>query len=550
MPYQRPEDDDLLDPNGSGGSGLLAGYGGAQRSGPQPMQATQPKAYTSQGSGPSVTGHVNFDRIYAANEATANRSAQQLGAQTAGQAQKAKTGLGDMKAKFQSQSVAAQGSAPSADDVGRARGTGGPAFKAERSLAAPQGKVGQYLAESQSGATMVHAPDNEANWLDSMKAKAARTYDGPDSLLDVDGAEGLLSDYRRAQDSLTGIKSDAGLESLLAKQNKGPHIEGGNRLDAALTGAAGREDFARLNEQNKGMRGELDSAIQDSAFQGQSSRGLAQANSDAYGMLLGEYMDRNAPKGVPGDNGAGPVAKGNSVGGYGSYQDFKDQLAVGGGIHDVGEDLSLADQFINKLGEAGIYEGKNVAGSFRGVLGDGLDGVAGSLDDQNRYGALQNIESMYGPSAAEWLWSQMNDEVWGGMSGKNAGAIYKTLADLVEAGLASGALARSSSGQVYVVPTEAQAKAKSEKDAAFTKTTDVQNQRTSGESVTSADGKTSREMSPEQNYERAQAYAAGWGEEWDRQFLGGSNKPTNANAQPSGSGQLLYDENGNVIGLT
>lgn len=363
----------------------------------------------------------------------------------------------------------------------------------------------------------------------------------------------LVGDTVHAQGDADALGSESGVEALLRQHAPGPS----SAFDAALISGAGGKRFGDLSKQYGG---------------GTLTEGLAGANAGAqsdWAKLMGdvdaaaaardaeirsatENMDRlaNGQKAGPQQSPSAPGGSGNTLGGFGSYNDFREKLAVGGGVHGVGEDLSLADQLINKLGEGGFYEGKNVAGTFRdSTLGSNLDSVAGSLDDQNRYQAFQNVESMYGSWAAEWVWNNLTEDVWNAMGGKNAGAIYRMLAELIEKGLANGTLTKNSAGQITPVLTEQQQKEKAEKEAAFTKSTDIRNQRTSGESVTGPDGK-SREMTPAQNYARAAAYQNGWGEEWDRQFLAGADEPVSSSASAGGSGQFIYDEDGNVIGLT
>lgn len=358
----------------------------------------------------------------------------------------------------------------------------------------------------------------------------------------------------RADEAASALGDESGVEALLERTTGGP----ASQFDAALVGGAGGKRFDDLAKEYGG---------------GALQRGVAGAEGDAQGrwaQLMADVeresaardasirdataeMNRLAAQGPGEAEPPSPFGAhtNHGVGGYSSFEEFMEQMAIGGGIHGVAEDLSLADQFINKLGEGGIYEGKNVAGTFRdSTLGDGFNSVAGSLDDQNRYGALQNVETMYGAAAAEWVWRQLTEDIWGSMSGKNQGAIYRTLANLIEAGLASGALQRDANGQVHEALSEERKQADAAADAALTKAIDINTGRSSGESVTSADGSKSREMTPGQKYGRDYAYQNGWGEEWDRQFLEGADQPIDPNPPPSSSGQITYDEDGNAIGLS
>jgi hypothetical protein len=240
MAYQRSDDDEQQHkPQGEQmslgqGGGLLSGY----------MQA---KPATSQGSGPTVTGHINFDSIYAANEATAQRDAAKMGNQAAGLANKARGGLLDMQSKFSTQSKAgySQGIAPAASDAARAKGGGTPFYSAPPVAARPSSTPAGMSSVSpmaQAGPQTANPIENdtEAAFLDRLKQGASKKYTGPNSLQDVEGFGGLLKDYGKTEEAMKGLGSNEGIQGLLEQQAQGPHIEGGSKLDAALIGQAGR----------------------------------------------------------------------------------------------------------------------------------------------------------------------------------------------------------------------------------------------------------------------------------------------------------------------
>ena len=82
--------------------GLLGGY----LSQPGAKSAQTPWEPGGEQASASGTGHVNFDRIYAANEATANRGANQYAGAARGAANQARSSLTGLQDKFVSQSKA------------------------------------------------------------------------------------------------------------------------------------------------------------------------------------------------------------------------------------------------------------------------------------------------------------------------------------------------------------------------------------------------------------------------------------------------------------
>lgn len=114
MAYQRDENEEEQPGQaGADRAGLLGGYlDSTAAPGSALAPAAMPQYYGSGGSAPSATGHVNFDRIYAANEGVSNREATRMGSDAQQGAQHAQQGLAGLQSKFSSQSKAAEGSAP------------------------------------------------------------------------------------------------------------------------------------------------------------------------------------------------------------------------------------------------------------------------------------------------------------------------------------------------------------------------------------------------------------------------------------------------------
>jgi hypothetical protein len=352
--------------------------------------------------------------------------------------------------------------------------------------------------------------------------------------LGKEGWEKLLADTMKAGETANALGSESGVEALLDKQ--GP----ATAFDAALISGSGGQQFRDLSEQYGGgqLLKELAGANRDAQGNWQRLMGDVDAASAARDAEIGAaqrpWLDDGGAVDVgPATDAPKPTGYGYQPGGFQSYEEFRDALMVGGGIHGVGEGISPADALLNKLGEAGLYQGQTVAGTFRNQFagGDSMDGIAGSLDNQNRFKAFENVEKMYGKAAAQYLWNWMTEGIWNGMAGQNSGAMYKTFADLIELAIEQGALVRDKNGFLREAETPQVKAAREAKEAAFNKSKDIQNQRTSGQSVQGADG-TAREMSPQQAWLRGQAEQQGWLDEWERQFLSGVDEPVNPNQGP------------------
>jgi hypothetical protein len=113
MAYQRKDETQKDDQQPIGGKtpGMLSGYLSTST-----VPLAQPNLYGTGGSAPTATGHVNFDRIYAANEGTAQRDARAMGNNATRAAGQAHNALGDFQSRFNSQSAAAAGHGPSSQE--------------------------------------------------------------------------------------------------------------------------------------------------------------------------------------------------------------------------------------------------------------------------------------------------------------------------------------------------------------------------------------------------------------------------------------------------
>ena len=480
-------------------AGLLGGYLAQKGAASSPSMSAGlasgaiPKIYGTGGSGPSVTGYVNFDRIYAANEATAQRGASQMGLDAQKAAQKAQGGLGGLQQKFSTQSGGQKGYGPSADDAARAKG-GGSAFAGSQPAAPTLAAQNVAAARQRQGGAAL-APDTRENWLDSMQRQAGHAYGGPSSLQDVEGYKGVLGDYVKAKEAVGGLQDDAHLQALLDKQATGPHIEGGSKLDAALIGAAGRPDFARLTDRYKGLGGELGTATKASVGEANANKAAAFQNAAAHKGLLGEYMAANEP-GEPGDDGA-PKPKSWKPEGYTDLNSFLggQQGSVGGvyqDAHNASQQLSPADWITRGLGEAGLNVPMASEAFAGAVAGDAAPKDAWQTSDVRT--GMQQVMHEYGMEAAQWLWDNLTPEMWDAwMKLSNPGSVAREMRAMLEAnGYAKQPKQRTESPiqQAGQTPGEA------------------------------SQGTTAAEETA-----RTNAYRDGWGSSYDEQFRNGNRNP-------------------------
>lgn len=496
MPYQRPEneDEEKLD-GGQQTGGLLSGYMAPQQPAPA-FGATMgrgpiPKTMGLGGSGPSVTGHVNFDRLYAANEATATRDATKAGLNAQNAAQKAQGGLSGLQGQFKSQSAGAVGRGPTSDDYARAGG-GGMAFAQPPQMMAAQGKALGGAVDSRSQLATV-APDTEQNWMDTIQAQAGHKYSGPNSLAEMSGYKSVLADYGKAQDSVGALKSNEALQGSLERNKAGPHIEGGTKLDAALMGQAGRPEFARITEKHKGLGDELRGAVADSGRMGAEARAQAEANAAAHQGLLSGYL-AGKPSGVAGDNGVTTASTSNPFG-YKTRQEMMEDGGVGtdarDGIHAASQTLDPVSALQNEL-----TEGNSISEEFR--KGVGLDN---DLNMQNMRSGFLQIEREFGTGAADWLFDNMSASDWDAIQGMNMKAVYRYFEQKLK------------SGDWYHQNMKENIEATGQ---------------TRGESQIvkqGGGGDADHGTTSDEEAARNQAYRDGWGTEYDEQFRSGNRKP-------------------------
>jgi hypothetical protein len=260
-------------------------------------------------------------------------------------------------------------------------------------------KAAQLQAQRDAAAdVLANAPRDQLNQADRDKSK--QLWEGQDMLdsWGIDGGQDLLGDGAGAWDA--AIMQTGG--------GRTAHRELTDKYD----GAAQKFDD------------ELDSRLDDAS----TLRGNTQQQINIFDDLLGgmnKGVTTTGAASATGTDGPSPT-----WGGFGSLDDFETKVGGGALLHDSVTGLDPTQLLAEGLGEAGVYQGGTVAEGFRN--GIGVDKAAGtSIDDQNRLNAFQKLKQAFGPAAAQWAWKYLTQEIWDGMAGQNAGAIYKTLKDLV-----------------------------------------------------------------------------------------------------------------------
>lgn len=296
---------------GQAGNGIMSGYLTQQQGPFGAAGGVSPgQAY---GSGPTTTGHVNFDSIYNANSGTAANMANQIGNQVQGDVQGAKKGLANMQQQYLQATNAGAGHGPTGDQIAWARGQAGgstapaqtnPVGQKLTSTIGPQTQESPGLqssptrnAKAPNRDSAMQAPNGDQSG--AIQAGAAQKYGGPNNLQQMNGYGGLLDQYTKANAELGAVGSNSGLQGMFDQQNAGPYIEGGSKLNAALTGQAGRPDFAKLQQMNQGFGNQLGSAVENSQGISAAAKNKSQQNAQAYQGLLGGYGQQTPSNWAP-----------------------------------------------------------------------------------------------------------------------------------------------------------------------------------------------------------------------------------------------------------
>lgn len=430
-------------------------------------------------SGPTATGHVNFDQVYNANAGVAGREAGKLQTSAGAKGQAAQSGLTGAQKGF-SQAVRT-GTVQGPTDQQKTWAQYGLTTGAQVAPASPG-----------PGQSVYTPPPSDADAEGSVRAGAASKYSGPNALSAMEQYSKLAQDTAAAQDEATA----------LASGNEGLQAEGMNQTDAALLGAAGRSGFEQLGRRYGGLKDQLDAANKASIGEADRSRAQSDAAIAQYKALIDQADARKAGAGgAPGSPTDTPTASGNPTG-YGSYDDFMNNPGWSESLHEGGMALSPADWATRGLGELG-YTGQNASELF----GKTVAGGAAPQDDwakANVHTAMQQVMHEYGQEAAKYLFEHMTQEQWDSyLAGGNAGNVARMMRAWLES-------------------------------AGYQKT---QQHGTPGETGTDKGGSTVKQAgytggeadqgtTAEQETARLNAYREGWGASYDEQFRNGNKSPT------------------------
>lgn len=391
-----------------------------------PSLPGQAGASGPQGVGKTATGFVNFGDVYQANAGAAEQGAKRL--QTSAQ-QKAGTfqqGLTGAARGFNDQVHTGSQTGPTQQqqDWAKYGQTGvqhgkvvtGAQLNPDDGKAHTGAHQQQSVTEQQQGLeggeqplignpdlppgdpnqTSVEAPSQvydrendaaaQAAQEAAVRSGAAGGYSGPDSLSsDSDAYLKLATEAADAQDYATALGSgNQGLEGM-----------GMNATDAAMLGAAGRPDFARLAQRYGNMKGELEQVNNVSQQTANDARQQSQDAASAYQSLLDQHEGRKTDEQAQEDAAQqrSDAIYGNAQGDADKKAAFQDYLHGGtegdharNTIHDIGKAISPSEWV---TGDAGLVN-----------LGTNAISPMSSTNTGNVWGG----------------WSDSDGDVWGSMT--------------------------------------------------------------------------------------------------------------------------------------
>lgn len=425
MAYQvkQGDRDESNDPQGNpyaslaGDSGDSGAPSVATYSGQPPTPAGQGPASV----GKTATGFVNFGDVYQANAGAAQQGTKGLQTSAQQQGQKAVNGRTGAEGQFENATRTGSVQAPTQgqQDWAKWGSTGvvqpkkvtGAQFnanddKSHNGTTTQQQSVteqnqglngGEQPLIGDGGVPVVapsqsydqsHASDEEA----AVRAGAAGSYTGPNSLSDMQQYGQLAQDSAAAQDYATALASgNQGLEGM-----------GMNATDAALLGAAGRPGFTRAGQQY----GHLSSQLADANTQSQGIANSARSQSDAdtaqYQGLLDEYGGRQSADQSQADaaNSQSDAIVQNAhnradqKGAYGDYLANKDQFRDT--LHTIARATDATD---------------DIDGGGTGLVAKSTNAISpqSATNEGNVWGGWHDDDAD--------VWSSMSGSDWGAFNG-------------------------------------------------------------------------------------------------------------------------------------
>ncbi len=257
------------------------------------------------GTGDSGSRFVNFERYFNANADAANKMAGGLADQVEGNADKAIHSVYGASDQF-NKDVAAGTPRFGGEMVDAAALT--TAARSGTGSAPDVGVNKQGLTSDVQkgvGGAPLTPGTNEGQIItgDEAKRRAQAQYTGPKSLTETQGFADAQKGITGAQSQVDALGADrkygasqqSKLSALIQDLSSGRATQGGNELDASLTGYAGRGRFDALNKKYAGLQKYLDDAAVQGDVGVKEAMGITADTANKYGKL-GEQADAEAFK--------------------------------------------------------------------------------------------------------------------------------------------------------------------------------------------------------------------------------------------------------------
>lgn len=358
--------------------------------GPGYAAASAPTAPSSAG---GVTGDkfVGFDRYFAANQDTANRTAGEVAGKVGANAEKAVRDIDKAGDAFRKNVEGNTLGATGAQVVVTPQQT-----QAQQNQATVDAEFGPSLYAATSGTP---AKSNRAE----VNQNANMGWYGGNSLMETQGYGDLDKNAQAAQMGLDALKTPGGLAATV-EDLYGPMSQGSSTMDAALLGQAGGKQFADLNQHYGKLADYLGRAVgasEDTAAWGKREH---ESNKKRWGNVAAEYDAMDAEAAKP------PQAA--EVG-------FIDQL-----VNEFGGDTAVTDETKPDWGQVSLAGGMGAVGT---------PGEFFSHDNKGRPAAPPSAHATQfaGLGGTEATWSHMSREEYAAFENMYSEAI-KTLPNSAE----------------------------------------------------------------------------------------------------------------------
>lgn len=127
-----------------------------------------------------------------------------------------------------------------------------------------------------------------------LQALSQAKYSGPGALSDNADWQQLNDRARKVQDTANATASSGGIGAVLQERNRGAYSDGNRRLDSALTGYVGADQFAGARERYGKMSDALNAANTASEQTAGQARGASEAARAQYATDLKTREDEQS----------------------------------------------------------------------------------------------------------------------------------------------------------------------------------------------------------------------------------------------------------------